>query len=139
MRIVLVCLLSGLAVASTAIGQEKQIVLPADHDYATLKPGLHSELAQTQCQFCHSTDYIVMQPGGDAKQWDAVVAKMVKVFGLPSARPTRRPSPNTWRRPTAPANSWAGPGPVPATSSPRRFRGPRDIQSSSPSEGPRDI
>src|SRR5713101_6449153 len=67
MRIVLVCLLSGLAVASTAIGQEKQIVLPADHDYATLKPGLHSELAQTQCQFCHSTDYIVMQPGGDAE------------------------------------------------------------------------
>jgi len=83
MRIVLVCLLSGLAVASTAIGQEKQITLPADNDYATLKPGLHSELAQTQCQFCHSTDYIVMQPGGDAKQWDAVVAKMVKVFGAP--------------------------------------------------------
>jgi uncharacterized protein (DUF697 family) len=24
-----------------------------------------------------------MQPGGDAKQWDAVVAKMVKVFGAP--------------------------------------------------------
>ena len=85
MRIVLVCLLSGLvlAVASIAIGQEKQIALPADNDYATLKPGFHSELAQTQCQFCHSTDYIVMQPGGDAKQWDAVVAKMVKVFGAP--------------------------------------------------------
>ena len=32
---------------------------------------------------CHSTDYIVRQPPGDAKQWDGVVTKMVKVFGAP--------------------------------------------------------
>jgi hypothetical protein len=38
-------------------------------------------VTQTQCQFCHSTDYIVMQPRGDAKQWEGVVTKMIKVFG----------------------------------------------------------
>jgi sulfite dehydrogenase (cytochrome) subunit B len=83
MRIALVCLLGGLLVTSAAMAEEKQITLPADNDYATLKPGPHRELAQTQCQFCHSTDYVVMQPGGDAKQWDAVVTKMIKVFGAP--------------------------------------------------------
>ena len=83
MRIALACLLGGLLVASAAMAEEKQITLPADNDYATLKPGPHRELAQTQCQFCHSTDYVVMQPGGDAKQWDAVVTKMIKVFGAP--------------------------------------------------------
>ena len=83
MRLALACLLGGQAVASAAMAQEKQITLPADNDYATLKPGPHRDLAQTQCQFCHSTDYVVAQPGGDAKQWDAVVTKMVKVFGAP--------------------------------------------------------
>ncbi len=79
-------LLLGLAVisaAAPAVAQEKKIVLPADHEYARLKAGPGSDVAQTQCQFCHSTDYIVMQPGGDAKLWDGVVTKMIKVFGAP--------------------------------------------------------
>ena len=81
MRIAVVCLLVGLAVAAVATAQEKTIALPADNEYAKLKPGPNSGLTQTQCQFCHSTDYIVMQPPGAAKQWDAVVTKMIKVFG----------------------------------------------------------
>jgi hypothetical protein len=28
-------------------------------------------------------DYVVMQPRGDAKQWEAVATKMIKVFGAP--------------------------------------------------------
>jgi cytochrome c5 len=66
-----------------AAAQEKTITLPADSDYGKLKPATHSDLAQTQCQFCHSTDYIVMQPPGDAKQWEGVVTKMIKVYGAP--------------------------------------------------------
>src|SRR3989442_1701570 len=46
---------------------------------AQLGPGV--EVAQRACRSCHSTDYIVMQPRGDAKQWEAVVTKMIKVFG----------------------------------------------------------
>jgi sulfite dehydrogenase (cytochrome) subunit B len=75
--------LTCVILAGSARAEEKTITLPADHDYAKLKPGPHRDLAQTQCQFCHSTDYIVMQPKGDAKQWDAVVTKMIKVFGAP--------------------------------------------------------
>ena len=75
--------LTSLLLVASAFAQEKTITLPPDHDYAKLKPGPHGDLAQTQCQFCHSTDYIVMQPRGDAKQWDAVVTKMIKVFGAP--------------------------------------------------------
>ena len=77
------CWLTCLSLAAPTIAQEKAITLPADHAYAKLRPGPHRDLAQTQCQFCHSTDYIVMQPRGDAKQWDAVVTKMIKVFGAP--------------------------------------------------------
>ena len=79
-------LIAGLgvgALAPVAFSQERTITLPADSEYGNLTPGPHRELAQTQCQFCHSTDYIVMQPRGDAKQWDAVVTKMIKVFGAP--------------------------------------------------------
>lgn len=81
--IAVACWLTCLILAASAIAQEKTITLPADHDHAKLRPGPHSDLVQTQCQLCHSTDYIVMQPRGDAKQWDAVVTKMIKVFGAP--------------------------------------------------------
>ena len=84
MRAAIAWLLVVLAVTPAA-AEEKRITLPADNDYARLKPGLHSDLAQTQCQFCHSTDYIVMQPRGGTKQWDAVVTKMIKVFGAPTS------------------------------------------------------
>jgi sulfite dehydrogenase (cytochrome) subunit B len=82
MRVVIAGLLMGLALGS-AEAEEKRITLPPDHEYARLKSGPGSEFTQTQCQFCHSTDYIVMQPRGDAKQWDGVVTKMIKVFGAP--------------------------------------------------------
>ena len=84
MRAAIACLLVALTVACAA-AEEKRITLPADNDYATLTPGPHSDLTQTQCQFCHSTDYIVMQPRGSATQWEAVVTKMIKVFGAPTS------------------------------------------------------
>jgi cytochrome c5 len=72
-----------LAVGLAAAAEEKSITLLPDDAHARLKPGAGSDLTQVQCQFCHSTDYIVMQPPGDAKQWDGVVTKMRKVFGAP--------------------------------------------------------
>lgn len=84
MRAALACLLVALAVAPAG-AEERTITLPADNEYGKLAPGPHGELAQTQCQFCHSTDYIVRQPRGGAKQWDAVVTKMIKVFGAPTS------------------------------------------------------
>jgi cytochrome c5 len=83
MRAASICLLVIVATVSGAAAQEKTITLPAAHDYGTLKPATQSDLAQTQCQFCHSTDYIVMQPRGDATQWAGVVTKMIKIYGAP--------------------------------------------------------
>jgi cytochrome c5 len=80
--LVILAVISAAAPAvAPAVAQERKILLPSDHDYTRLKAGPGSDLAQTQCQFCHSTDYIVMQPGGDAKLWGGVVTKMIKVFG----------------------------------------------------------
>ena len=78
--------LAGLLVVllvATASAQEKRITLPPDDAYGHLAPAPGNDVTQTQCQFCHSTDYIVMQPRGDAKQWEGVVTKMIKVFGAP--------------------------------------------------------
>ncbi len=72
-----------LATAAVAAAEERAIDLPPDNPYGRLKTAPGSELAQAQCQFCHSTDYIVRQPPGDAKHWDAVVTKMRKTFGAP--------------------------------------------------------
>src|SRR5215469_17042949 len=72
-----------LSAVAVSAAEEKSIVLPPDNAYAQLVPAPGIDIAQTQCQFCHSTDYVVMQPRGDAKQWQAVVTKMVTVFGAP--------------------------------------------------------
>jgi mono/diheme cytochrome c family protein len=73
-----------VALAATAVfAADKTIQMPPDHAYATLKPGSGVDVARQQCVSCHSTDYIVMQPRGSAKQWEAVVTKMIKVFGAP--------------------------------------------------------
>lgn len=78
---VLMLTLSGRARAADKT--EKSIKLPDDNAMATLKPGLGVETARANCAICHSTDYIVRQPGSDAKQWEAEVKKMVTVFGAP--------------------------------------------------------
>jgi len=62
---------------------QKTITLPPDNAMATLAPGPGMEVARANCGLCHSTDYIVRQPRSDAKQWQAEVTKMVKVFGAP--------------------------------------------------------
>src|SRR5262244_2917067 len=75
--------LLAVLVVSAVAAADKTIPMPADQAYATLKPGLGVEVTRQQCVSCHSTDYIVMQPRGNAKQWDGVVTKMIKVFGAP--------------------------------------------------------
>lgn len=64
-------------------GSEKTIQLPPDNPYAKLKAGPGAEITQSRCGICHSTDYMVMQPRGNAQQWQAVVTKMIKVYGAP--------------------------------------------------------
>ncbi len=72
-----------LAIPLAALAADKSITLPADDAYATLKPGPGAETTRNNCVACHSTDYIVIQPRGDAKQWQGVVTKMIKVYEAP--------------------------------------------------------
>jgi hypothetical protein len=64
-----------------AWAQPRSITLPEDHAYGALKPGPGADTTERACRSCHSGDYIVMQPRGDAKQWEGVVTKMIKVYG----------------------------------------------------------
>src|SRR5215475_3970761 len=72
-----------LVLPLVALAADKSISLPDDHPYGQLKAGTGVETARNHCLTCHSTDYIVMQPRGDAKQWQGVVTKMIKVYGAP--------------------------------------------------------
>ena len=84
MRRMLTLAIVSLVMPLAACAQStKTIALPPDNAYATLKPasGLGYEVAERNCRSCHSTDYVIMQPRGDSKQWDAVVTKMIKVYG----------------------------------------------------------
>ncbi len=81
------CLLLVSALAFMAAAKEaptvKEIKLPPDNPMAELKSAPGVEAARAQCGICHSTDYIVRQPGSDARRWEAEVKKMVTVFGAP--------------------------------------------------------
>jgi len=70
------------ALPTMASAVEKAITLPPDDAYAELAPGPGVEVVRAQCGACHSTDYIVIQPHGDAKQWQGVVTKMRKIYGV---------------------------------------------------------
>ena len=79
-KITILCLML-LAPVSGALGIEKTIKLPDDNAMAQLKPGQGVDVARKDCVACHSTDYIVRQPGRDAPQWQAEVSKMITVYG----------------------------------------------------------
>jgi cytochrome c5 len=79
-RVTLVLLvLAGLPLVAGA--QSRSITLPPDHPYGDLKAGPGQDVTERACRNCHSTDYVVMQPPGDARQWEGVVTKMIKVYG----------------------------------------------------------
>jgi cytochrome c5 len=80
---ILTCLLAlavmvGMAKENSAV---KTIELPEDNPAAKLKPGPGVDTVEANCTSCHSTDYIVRQPGGGAQRWQDEVNKMMKVFG----------------------------------------------------------
>jgi cytochrome c5 len=83
MRRALAAGLLAVLAGAPAAAADRTITMPPDHAHATLKPGPGVEVTRQQCVGCHSTDYIVIQPRGDARQWDGVVTKMIKVFGAP--------------------------------------------------------
>jgi mono/diheme cytochrome c family protein len=72
-----------LMFAVSIFPQVRSIELPPDNAMAELRAGPGVETARANCVACHSTDYIVRQPGGDAKRWEGEVKKMITVFGAP--------------------------------------------------------
>ena len=73
----------GALAGQTPASATKTIALPPDNPMATLKPGSGVEVVRRNCTGCHSTDYIVRQPGGDAKHWEPELKKMMAVYGAP--------------------------------------------------------
>jgi mono/diheme cytochrome c family protein len=72
-----------LLLGASVYAQVRSIELPGDNAMAELKPGPGVEVARANCVACHSTDYIVRQPGSDAKRWEGEVKKMISVYGAP--------------------------------------------------------
>jgi len=76
-------LLAVLLVAGASAAAAETISITLPQDTFTLPPGPGADVTQTQCAFCHSLEYIMMQPKGPAAQWQGVVTKMIKIFGAP--------------------------------------------------------
>jgi sulfite dehydrogenase (cytochrome) subunit B len=72
-----------LIARAVAVAQKASIHLPADNAVSQLRSGPGEDVARKNCNFCHSTDYIVRQPHLTAEQWDAEVKKMIGVYGAP--------------------------------------------------------
>jgi len=83
MRQLLPSLLGVVILSAVMLAAEKRVTLPADNPMGELKPGAGVEIVRANCIACHSTDYIVLQPGRGTKQWEAEVKKMITVFGAP--------------------------------------------------------
>ena len=79
----LFCMAAILITTAAAVAQKKSIQLPPDNPSAQIKSGAGDEAVRRNCGFCHSTDYIVIQPHLSAQQWDAEVKKMIAVHGAP--------------------------------------------------------
>ena len=73
--------LTGCQRAAPFAFSNTSITLPADT--TTLPAGPHADLATQNCTACHSADMILHQPRLTAKQWEANVEKMVKVYKAP--------------------------------------------------------
>ncbi len=52
-------------------------------DQPQLKPGPGLEIVATNCQICHSVDYISTQPPLTRAAWTATVQKMREKYGSP--------------------------------------------------------
>jgi sulfite dehydrogenase (cytochrome) subunit B len=72
-----------LALATAAVAQRTSIQLPPDNSASQIKVGPGDDAVRRNCNFCHSTDYIVTQPHLAALQWDGEVKKMIAVYGAP--------------------------------------------------------
>lgn len=72
-----------LTLATIAVAQKTSIRLPPDNPVSQIKSGPGDDAVRRDCGFCHSTDYIVMQPRLTALQWDGEVTKMIGVYGAP--------------------------------------------------------
>jgi hypothetical protein len=82
-RVLAAAIVGGLSLIGSAALAADPVSITLPEDRTDLKPGPHHDVAVTQCRMCHSLDYVTMQPPGGEKQWDAVVTKMIKVFGAP--------------------------------------------------------
>jgi sulfite dehydrogenase (cytochrome) subunit B len=74
---------AAVGVIAVADAADPKFTLPPDT--TKLKPGPGVEIAMTQCQLCHSMDYITTQPTLSRTAWAATLTKMQQRYGAPLA------------------------------------------------------
>jgi hypothetical protein len=62
-------------------GSKRSITLPVP--VVSLKEGPGMDATSRYCRICHSLDYITTQQKFPKAKWQAVVTKMIKVYGAP--------------------------------------------------------
>ena len=125
--VILAAVSMALVLAAFAKNNLKTIELPDDHPVAKLKPGPGVDTVEANCMGCHSTDYIVRQPGGNAQRWQDEVSKMIKLFGATVSDQDAKVIVNylATAHARAPAKTPPATKPTPSTRSPKEISPPR--------------
>jgi mono/diheme cytochrome c family protein len=77
-----------VAAGTATFAGSKEYTLPNETATLTKSPDAGYEKAEATCTACHSVDYITTQPRGKGKDfWNAVVNKMIHVYGAPVDEP----------------------------------------------------
>lgn len=77
--------LVGLAVLMLGAATSGKVPITLPAVTVPLKPGAGMEVANANCQTCHSAAYIYTQPRLTRAQWTAEVMKMKGAYGAPIA------------------------------------------------------
>lgn len=87
---ILLCIVISLVYSVIAIageqgfvkeGTKRSITLP--DSAVLLKEGPGMDITSRYCRICHSLDYITTQQKFSNAKWQAVVTKMIKIYGAP--------------------------------------------------------
>jgi hypothetical protein len=75
---------AGVAIAANPAPPHGTVTIVLPNDAGTsFRPGPGMETAQRYCLTCHSSAYVLIQPGLTTVQWTAEVKKMKNAYGAP--------------------------------------------------------
>lgn len=83
LKVLAICAAS-LCIAQNGGARADAITIKLPPETVSFKPGPGAEIANANCQICHSADYVSTQPFSTSREeWTEIVEKMQSSYGAP--------------------------------------------------------